>query len=66
LFGRWLRLLRDGPDLLGAASLDAVPQAAECCDCDVHRRDAALSLIRGMDVAVSNFWRDEYHHDPSA
>lgn len=43
-------LLRDGPDLLGASSLDAVAQALESCDCDGHQQDAAVSLLRSTNA----------------
>jgi hypothetical protein len=47
VFRRWLMLLRDGPDLLAATSLDVVAQAAERCDCDFHTKE-----IHSSDVAL--------------
>ena len=34
MFGRWLGLLRRGPDLLRATSLDADPENVEPVECD--------------------------------
>jgi hypothetical protein len=50
-------LQRDGPDLLGATSLDGVVPAVEGCDCDLHWRATAASAINSNDVAQDRFSR---------
>lgn len=42
-------LRRDGPDLLGTTSLDAIAQTAERCDCDVHRSETAVLMTRSTE-----------------
>jgi hypothetical protein len=51
MFRRWLMLMRDGPDLLAATSLDRVALAVERCDCDLHGRETAVSVIPSTGVA---------------
>jgi hypothetical protein len=54
MFGKWLGLLRSGPDLLRATSSDREPYCVETGECeapqdgvdDVSSRDAAAQLRR--------------------
>jgi hypothetical protein len=59
VFRRWLRLLRDGPGLLGATSLADLVQAVESCDCGgLYRRDTKVSTSKSNEVAQDNAYLD--------
>jgi hypothetical protein len=47
-------LQRDGPDLLGTTTLGAVVPASDRCDCDGHRPEASVSMIRSIDQVEVN------------
>jgi hypothetical protein len=53
MFGRWLGLLRRGPDLLRATSLGAKPEAVEPGACDVPpAQDSAAPSSRDADAQI--------------
>jgi hypothetical protein len=51
MFGRWLALLRNGPDLLGATPLGADPKVARIGECDAPpRQDSGMLSTSGADA----------------
>jgi hypothetical protein len=50
MFGRWLNLLRRGPDLLRATSLVANPVAVEHVACDPPMQDCGGTNAKGRDA----------------
>jgi hypothetical protein len=59
MFGRWLGLLRRGPDLLRAASLDADPNAAKPGKCDAPLEQCSALSSTDADTRMRRREPDE-------
>ena len=65
MFRRWLRLMRDGPGLLGATMLYATPPTVERCDREEQRRENPRSLRSCSDTVPQQLRPPESWQGPS-